>query len=148
MAMAEQKAKNIEIKLMVEAGKAKANPQIGSALGQHGVNIRDFCVMFNDQTKNEEQGILLPVILVLRPDKKFSLIIKKPPVSTLIKKTLNLKKGSGSPKAEKVGKLTEAQLRAIATEKMKDLSAKTLVEAMRTVAGTARSMGIDVDTWE
>ena len=73
MAMAEQKAKNIEIKLMVEAGQAKANPQIGSALGQHGVNIRDFCVMFNDQTKNEEQGILLPVILVLRPDKKFSL---------------------------------------------------------------------------
>jgi large subunit ribosomal protein L11 len=144
--MAAQERKNVEIKLMVEAGQAKANPQIGSALGQHGVNIRDFCVAFNDQSKNEKPGVLLPVILVVKPDKTFSLIIKKPPASTLIKQALGLAKGSSSPKAEKVGKkLTQKALREIAEEKMQDLSAKSIEHAMRTIAGTARSMGVEVE---
>lgn len=132
------------IKLQIPAGKANPAPPVGSALGQHGVNIQDFCNQFNEKTK-EQGGSLIPVVISVYEDRSFSFITKMPPASTLIKKAINLKSGSGLPHKEKVGNLTKSQLKAIAEEKMEDLNANDVEHAMNIIAGTARSMGVTVD---
>lgn len=132
------------IKLQIPAGKANPAPPVGSALGQHGVNIQDFCSQFNDKTK-EMGDTLIPVVISVYEDRSFSFITKMPPASTLVKKALNLKSGSGTPQKTKVGNLTQAQLREIAEKKMEDLNANDIEHAMNIIAGTARSMGITVD---
>ena len=133
------------IKLQVPAGSANPSPPIGPALGQHGLNIMDFCKQFNDRSKNEEKGTLLPVQISVYSDRTFDFIVKVPPVSELIKKKLGLKSGSGEPNKKKVGVLTIEDLKAIAEQKMPDLNAANITAAMHIIAGTARSMGIDVD---
>jgi large subunit ribosomal protein L11 len=132
------------IKLQIPAGKANPAPPVGSALGQHGVNIQDFCNQFNDKTK-ELGGDLIPVVISVYEDRSFSFITKMPPASTLIKKALNLKSGSGTPQKVKVANLTQAQLREIAEKKMEDLNANDVEHAMNIIAGTARSMGVTVE---
>jgi len=132
------------IKLQIPAGKANPAPPVGSALGQHGVNIQDFCNQFNEKTK-EQGGMLIPVVISVYEDRSFTFITKMPPASTLIKKALNLKSGSGISHKEKVGNLTQAQLKAIAEEKMEDLNANDVQQAMNIIAGTARSMGVTID---
>lgn len=132
------------IKLQIPAGKANPAPPVGSALGQHGVNIQDFCNQFNEKTK-EQGDTLIPVVISVYEDRSFSFITKMPPASTLIKKALNLKSGSGTPQKDKVGNMTKAQLRKIAEKKMEDLNANDVEHAMNIIAGTARSMGITVD---
>ena len=132
------------IKLQIPAGKANPAPPVGSALGQHGVAIQDFCNQFNEKTK-AQGDTLIPVVISVYEDRSFSFITKMPPASTLIKKALNLKKGSGISHKEKVGNLTKDQLRKIAEEKMEDLNANDLEQAMKVIAGTARSMGVTVD---
>jgi len=132
------------IKLQIPAGKANPAPPVGSALGQHGVNIQDFCNQFNDKTK-EQGDTLIPVVISVYEDRSFSFITKMPPASTLIMKTLNLKKGSGTPQKDKVANITKAQLKEIAEKKMEDLNANDVQQAMNIIAGTARSMGITVD---
>ncbi len=132
------------IKLQIPAGKANPAPPVGSALGQHGVNIQDFCNQFNDKTK-EQGDTLVPVVISVYEDRSFSFITKTSPASTLIKKALNLKSGSGLPHKEKVGNLTKKQLKEIAEKKMADLNANDVEHAMNIIAGTARSMGITVD---
>ena len=131
------------IKLQIPAGKANPSPPIGPALGQHGVNIMEFCKAFNAKTQADE-GTIIPVVITVYADRSFSFITKTPPVPVLIKKAINLEKGSSVPNKNKVGKLTKAQVQEIAQKKMPDLNAASLEAAMRTVAGTARSMGIDV----
>lgn len=131
------------IKLQIPAGKANPSPPIGPALGQHGVNIMEFCKAFNAKTQADE-GTITPVVITVYADRSFSFITKTPPVPVLIKKAINLDKGSSVPNKNKVGKLTNAQVEEIAKKKMPDLNAASLEAAMRTVAGTARSMGIDV----
>ena len=131
------------IKLQVPAGAANPSPPIGPALGQHGVNIMEFCKAFNAKTQADE-GTIIPVLITVYADRSFSFITKTPPVPVLIKKAINLEKGSSVPNKNKVGKLTKAQVQEIAQKKMPDLNAASLEAAMRTVAGTARSMGIDV----
>jgi large subunit ribosomal protein L11 len=133
------------IKLQVPAGDAKPAPPVGPALGQHGVNIMDFCKAFNDKTKDTEKGMMLPVVITVYADRSFDFIVKTPPVPVLIKKTLKLQKGSGVPNVDKVGRLTVAQMEEIAKIKMPDLSANDIRAAMKTVAGTARSMGVETD---
>ena len=139
-------AKKIEtyIKLQVPAGDAKPSPPVGPALGQHGVNIMDFCNAFNESTK-ELQGMLTPVIITVYKDRSFTFEIKSPPASTLIMKELNMKKGSQEPNKDKVGSITIAQCKKIAEMKMKDLNAHTLDHAAEMIAGTAVSMGIEID---
>ncbi|MBN2307123.1 50S ribosomal protein L11 [Candidatus Peregrinibacteria bacterium] len=132
------------IKLQIPAGKANPAPPVGSALGQHGVNIQDFCNQFNEKTK-EQGDTLIPVVISVYEDRSFSFITKMPPASTLIKKALNLKSGSGMPHKNKVGNLTKKQLQEIAEKKMEDLNANDIEHAMNIIAGTARSMGITVD---
>ena len=132
------------IKLQIPAGKANPAPPVGSALGQHGVNIQDFCNQFNEKTKGQGDT-LIPVVISVYEDRSFSFITKMPPASTLIKKALNLKSGSGTPQKDKVGNLTKAQLREVAEKKMEDLNANDVEHAMNIIAGTARSMGITVD---
>ncbi len=132
------------IKLQIPAGKANPAPPVGSALGQHGVNIQDFCNQFNDKTK-EMGDTLIPVVISVYEDRSFSFITKMPPASTLIKKTLSLKKGSGTPQKDKVSNITQAQLREVAEKKMEDLNANDIEHAMNIIAGTARSMGVTVD---
>jgi len=132
------------IKLQIPAGKANPAPPVGSALGQHGVNIQDFCTQFNEKTR-EQGDTLIPVVISVYEDRSFSFITKMPPASTLIKKTLSLKSGSGTPQKVKVGNLTRAQLREIAEKKMEDLNANDVEHAMNIIAGTARSMGITVE---
>ncbi|MDH5596600.1 MAG: 50S ribosomal protein L11 [Candidatus Peregrinibacteria bacterium] len=132
------------IKLQIPAGKANPAPPVGSALGQHGVNIQDFCNQFNEKTK-EQGDTLIPVVISVYEDRSFSFITKMPPASTLIKKTLNLKSGSGTPHKDKVANLSQAQLREIAEKKMEDLNANDVEHAMNIIAGTARSMGVTVD---
>ena len=132
------------IKLQIPAGKANPAPPVGSALGQHGVNIQDFCNQFNDKTK-EMGDTLIPVVISVYEDRSFSFITKMPPASTLIKKSLNLKSGSGTPQKDKVANLSEAQLREIAEKKMEDLNANDVEHAMNIIAGTARSMGVTVE---
>jgi len=138
------KAVSTLIKLQIPAGKANPAPPVGSALGQHGVNIQDFCSQFNDKTK-DQMGDLIPVVITVYDDRSFSFITKKPPASTLIKKAINLKKGSGVSHKDKVGNLSKAQLKDIAEQKMDDLNANDVEHAMNIIAGTARSMGVTVD---
>jgi large subunit ribosomal protein L11 len=133
------------IKLQVPAGKANPSPPIGPALGQRGLNIMEFCKAFNAQTQGVEPGLPLPVVITAFADKSFTFIIKTPPAATLIKKSLKLDKASTKPGLEKVGKITRAQLEEIAKAKMKDLTAADLDETVRTIAGTARSMGVNVE---
>ena len=134
----------VQIKLQVPAGQANPAPPIGPALGQHGVNIMEFCKQFNAKTQKTEPGLVTPVLLTVYQDRSFTFILRTPPVSVLIKKALGLAKGSASPNKEKVGVLTQAQVKAIAEQKMPDLNVNSLEAAMKTVAGTARSMGVDV----
>ncbi|MDD2310014.1 MAG: 50S ribosomal protein L11 [Desulfuromonadaceae bacterium] len=131
------------IKLQVPAGKANPSPPIGPALGQHGVNIMEFCKAFNAKTQADE-GTITPVVITVYADRSFTFITKTPPVPVLIMKALDLKGGSAVPNKTKVGKLTKAQVKEIATKKMPDLNAASLEAAMRTVEGTARSMGVDI----
>ena len=133
------------IKLQVPAGKANPSPPIGPALGQRGLNIMEFCKAFNAQTQGMEPGLVLPVVITAFADKSFSFVLKSPPASVLIKKTLKLDKGSAKPHLEKVGKLTRAQAEDIAKIKIKDLTGADLDAAVRTIAGTARSMGVTVE---
>ncbi|HDL89687.1 MAG TPA: 50S ribosomal protein L11 [Thermodesulforhabdus norvegica] len=132
------------IKLQIPAGKANPAPPVGSALGQHGVNIQDFCNQFNNKTK-EMGDTLIPVVISVYEDRSFSFITKMPPASTLIKKVLSLKKGSGTPQKDKVSNISQAQLREVAEKKMEDLNANDIEHAMNIIAGTARSMGVTVD---
>ena len=133
------------IKLQVPAGKANPSPPIGPALGQRGLNIMEFCKAFNAQTAGMEPGLVLPVVITAFADKSFTFIMKSPPASVLIKKALKLDKGSAKPHTDKVGKLTRTQVEDIAKVKVKDLTGADLDAAVRTIAGTARSMGITVE---
>jgi large subunit ribosomal protein L11 len=133
------------IKLQVPAGKANPSPPIGPALGQRGLNIMEFCKTFNAQTQSYEPGLPLPVVITAFADKSFTFVIKTPPTAVLIKKAISLEKGSPKPLTDKVGKLTRAQAEAIAKTKMPDLTAADLDAAVRTVAGSARSMGVEVE---
>jgi large subunit ribosomal protein L11 len=133
------------IKLQVPAGKANPSPPIGPALGQRGLNIMEFCKAFNAQTQKVEPGLMLPVVITAFADKSFTFIIKTPPAPVLIKKALKLEKGSSKPHSDKVGKLTRAQAEEIAKTKMPDLTAADLEAAVRTIAGSARSMGVEVE---
>jgi large subunit ribosomal protein L11 len=140
-------AKKIEayIKLQVPAGEANPSPPVGPALGQHGVNIMEFCKTFNSQTQKTEKGLPTPVVITVYNDRSFTFITKTPPASVLLKKALGIPKGSGVPNKEKVGKVTRAQLEEIATTKMPDLNAADMDGAVKIIAGSARSMGIDVE---
>src|ERR1700675_4889443 len=133
------------IKLQVPAGKANPSPRSGPALGQRGLNIMEFCKAFNAQTQKVEPGLMLPVVITAFADKSFTFIIKTPPASVLIKKAIKLEKGSARPHTDKVGKLTRAQAEEIAKAKMPDLTAADLKAAVRTIAGSARSMGVEVE---
>jgi len=133
------------IKLQIPAGKANPSPPVGPALGQRGLNIMEFCKAFNAQTQSLEPGLMLPVVITAFADKSFSFIIKTPPATVLIKKAIKLEKGSGKPNSDKVGKITRAQLEEIAKVKMKDLTAADLDAAVKTIAGSARSMGVVVE---
>ena len=133
------------IKLQVPAGKANPSPPIGPALGQRGLNIMEFCKAFNAQTQGVEPGLPLPVVITAFADKSFTFIIKTPPATVLLKKAINLQKGSARPNADKVGKITRAQLEEIAKGKMKDMNAASIDAAVRTLAGSARSMGVTVE---
>ena len=132
------------IKLQIPAGKATPAPPVGPALGQHGVNIVQFTKDFNERTKNDV-GLIIPVVITVYADRSFSFITKTPPAPVLIKKALNLTKASGVPNKDKVGKLTKEQVRKIAETKMPDLNAANIDTAMSMVAGTARSMGVQVE---
>ena len=134
-----------KIKLQVKAGEANPAPPIGPALGQHGVNIMEFCKAFNDQTKKVEKGLPLPVIIDVYADRSFSFVVKTPPAAVLLLKAAGLPKGSPTPHNKKVAKITLAQVEEIAKTKMPDLTAKDLNAAMRTVIGTAKNMGIEVE---
>jgi large subunit ribosomal protein L11 len=133
------------IKLQVPAGKANPSPPIGPALGQRGLNIMEFCKAFNAQTLGVEPGLPLPVVITAFADKSFTFIIKTPPATVLIKKAIKLDKGSARPHTDKVGKITRAQLEEIAKTKMKDMTAADLDAAVRTIAGSARSIGVTVE---
>jgi large subunit ribosomal protein L11 len=133
------------IKLQVAAGKANPSPPVGPALGQHGVNIMEFCKAFNAQTNTLEPGLPIPVVITVYADRSFTFITKTPPASVLLKKAAGLQSGSSRPNTEKVGKLTRAQLEEIAKVKMPDLTAADLNAAVRTLAGTARSAGIETE---
>ena len=132
------------IKLYCPAGQANPAPPVGPALGQHGVNIMEFCKKFNEMSRSQE-GLTLPVVISVYEDKSFSFIVKSPPCSVLLKRACNLAKASGVPNKEKVGKVTKDQLIEIAKMKFKDLNTEDINEAIKIVAGTARSMGIDVE---
>jgi large subunit ribosomal protein L11 len=132
------------IKLQVPAGKANPAPPVGPALGQHGVNIMEFCKSFNERTANQA-GMIIPVVITVYEDRSFTFICKTPPVPVLIKKAINLEKGSGVPNKSKVGTISKSKVREIAELKMPDLNAASIEAAMSMVAGTARSMGIVVE---
>ena len=138
-------AKKVEklVKLQIPAGKATPAPPVGPALGQHGVNIMAFTKEFNAKTA-DQAGMIIPVVISVYQDRSFSFITKTPPAAVLIKKAINLQSGSGEPNKKKVGKITSAQVREIAELKMKDLNAATVESAMKMIAGTARSMGVEV----
>jgi large subunit ribosomal protein L11 len=139
-----KKVANI-LKLQIPAGGANPSPPVGPALGQVGVNIMDFCNAFNAETQNSEKGLPLPVVITVYEDKSFTFIVKTPPAAVLIKKALGIPKGSGEPNREKVGKLTRAQLEDIAKQKEPDLNSNDIDAAVLIIAGTARSMGVEVD---
>ncbi len=133
------------IKLQVPAGKANPSPPIGPALGQRGLNIMEFCKAFNAQTQSMEPGLPIPVVITAFADKSFTFVMKTPPATVLIKKAAKIEKGSPKPHTDKVGKITRAQAEEIAKAKMVDLTAANLESAVRTIAGSARSMGITVE---
>ena len=132
-----------QIKLQIPAGKATPAPPVGPALGQHGVNIMAFTKEFNAKTA-DQAGMIIPVVISVYQDRSFTFITKTPPAAVLIKKAINLQSGSGEPNKKKVGKITSAQVKEIAELKMKDLNAATVESAMKMIAGTARSMGVEV----
>jgi len=140
-------AKKIQayIKLQVAAGQANPSPPVGPALGQHGVNIMEFCKAFNAATQSMEPGLPTPVVITVYADRSFTFVTKTPPAAVLLKKAAGLKSGSGRPNTEKVGTVTRAQLEEIATTKMADLTASDMDAAVRTIAGSARSMGLIVE---
>jgi len=140
-------AKKIDayIKLQVKAGEANPSPPVGPALGQHGVNIMEFCKAFNAKTQGVEKGLPIPVVITVYSDKSFTFITKTPPASVLLKKAAGIAKGSGEPNTNKVATVNRAQLEEIATMKDPDLTAADMDAAVRTIAGSARSMGIDVE---
>ncbi len=131
------------VKLQISGGEAKPSPPVGPALGQHGVNIMEFCKAFNVQTQNQ-QGVIIPVVITIYADRSFSFITKTPPASYLLKKAAGLEKGSAVPNRDKVGQLSKAQVEEIAKTKMPDLNAKDLPGAVQIIMGSARSLGIDV----
>jgi large subunit ribosomal protein L11 len=140
-------ARKIEtyIKLQVPAGKANPSPPVGPALGQHGVNIMEFCKAFNAQTQGMEVGIPVPVVISVYSDRSFTFIMKTPPATVLLKKAAGIDKGSGTPNTNKVGKVTRKQLEEIAKIKERDLNAADLEAAVKIIAGSARSMGLEVE---
>jgi len=140
-------AKKLEnyIKLQVPAGAANPSPPVGPALGQHGLNIMEFCKAFNAQTQDVENGMPLPVVIAVYSDKSFTFEIKTPPAAVLLKKAAGVPRGSGMPNSDKVGTVTRAQLEEIANIKMRDLNANDLDAAVKIIAGSARSMGLDVE---
>ena len=133
------------IKLQIKAGEANQSPPVGPALGQHGLNIMEFCKAFNERSSTYEKGMVLPVVISVYADRTFDFIIKTPPASVLIRKVLGLSKGSSVPNKDKVGTITQQQLREIAETKMPDLNASSVETAMISIAGTARSMGVEVE---
>lgn len=140
-------AKKIQayIKLQVKAGEANPSPPVGPALGQHGVNIMEFCKAFNAKTQDIEKGMPIPVVITVYADRSFTFVTKTPPASVLLMKAANLKKGSGTPNTLKVGTVTREQLEEIAKTKMEDLNAANMDAAVRIIAGSARSMGLNVE---
>lgn len=133
----------VEIKLQIPGGQANPAPPVGPALGQHGLNIMDFCKAFNERTK-DQQGTILPVVISVYEDRTYTFIIKTPPASILVKKAIGIEKGSGIPNKEKVGKINRNQLKEIAKLKMPDLNANDIEAAANIIAGTARSMGVEI----
>ncbi len=133
------------IKLQVPAGEANPSPPVGPALGQHGLNIMEFCKTFNAQTQELEKGMPIPVVIAVFNDKSFTFETKTPPASVLLKKAAGVSKGSGTPNTDKIGKVTRAQLEEIAEIKMKDLNANDMEAAVKIIAGSARSMGLEVE---
>jgi large subunit ribosomal protein L11 len=131
------------VKLQIPAGQANPSPPVGPALGQHGVNIMEFCKAFNVRTQNQE-GIIIPALITIYSDRSFTFVTKTPPAAVLLKKAAKIVKGSGEPNRNKVGKVTKDQIREIAQLKMKDLNAVDLEGAIRTIEGTARSMGLEI----
>jgi len=140
-------AKKIQayIKLQVKAGEANPSPPVGPALGQHGVNIMEFCKAFNAKTSDVEKGLPIPVVITVYSDRSFTFVTKTPPAAVLLMKAAGIQKGSGTPNTEKVGTVTKAQLEEIATTKMQDLNAADMDAAIRIIAGSARSMGLNVE---
>jgi len=136
------------VKLQVKAGEANPSPPVGPALGQHGVNIMEFCKAFNAKTQSLEKGLPIPVDITVYADRSFTFIIKTPPASVLLKKAAGIPKGSGTPNMAKVGIITRAQIEEIATAKMPDLTAADMGAAVRTIAGSARAMGLSVEGME
>ncbi len=139
-------AKKVKTQITIQspAGAANPAPPVGPALGQHGVNIMDFCKQFNEKTRKLEQGVPIPVVITVFEDRTFTFITKMPPMSALIKKAAGLAKGSGTPNKDKVGKLTLKQVEEVAKIKLPDLNTKDVKQAMEMVKGTARSMGVDI----
>jgi len=133
------------VKLQIPAGQANPSPPVGPALGQHGVNIMEFCKAFNAHTQGVEQGLPIPVVITVYSDRSFTFVTKTPPAAVLLKKAANVQKGSGTPNTVRVGKVSRSQLEDIARAKEPDLTAAGLDAAVRTIAGSARSMGIDVE---
>ena len=142
--MAKQKQIKTMIKLQIEAGKANPAPPIGPALGQHGVNIMEFCKAYNEKTK-EKNGMVIPVEITVYVDRTFSFVLKTPPVSDLIKKAISVQKGSAEPNRNKIGLLTKTQLKEIAAIKMEDLNTTEVDAAVKIIEGSARSMGVEVE---
>ena len=143
--MAPPKKVTAQVKLQIEAGKATPAPPVGPALGQAQVNIMEFCKQFNARTQNKEMaGLIIPVVITVYADRSFTFITKTPPASILLKKAAKVEKGSGAPNKDKVGKVTEKQVREIAEQKMPDLNAASIEAAVQSIKGTARSMGIEV----
>jgi large subunit ribosomal protein L11 len=143
--MAPPKKVSTYVKLQIEAGKATPAPPVGPALGQAQVNIMEFCKQFNARTQNKEMaGLIIPVVITVYADRSFTFVTKTPPASILLLKAAGLQKGSGTPNKDKVGKVTEKQVREIATQKMPDLNAASVETAIKSIKGTARSMGIEV----
>ena len=143
--MAPPKKVSTYVKLQIEAGKATPAPPVGPALGQAQVNIMEFCKQFNARTQNKEMaGLIIPVVITVFADRSFTFVTKTPPAAILLKKAAGIAKGSGTPNKEKIGKVTEKQVREIATQKMPDLNAASVDAAVKSIKGTARSMGIEV----
>jgi large subunit ribosomal protein L11 len=143
--MAPPKKVSTYVKLQIEAGKATPAPPVGPALGQAQVNIMEFCKQFNARTQNKEMaGLIIPVVITVYADRSFTFVTKTPPAAVLLKKAAGVAKGAGAPNKDKVGKVTEKQVREIATQKMPDLNAASVESAIKSIKGTARSMGIEV----